>query len=105
MRWRQVSDRGQNNPDGDHKHAAEPDRQIAPQCRDLRLELGSQPRDVRLEVGLRRDRSPVVANSAPDIASARASAVSPACCGEKPALSGRRASLKVSNGTAAMGLP
>ena len=44
--------------------------------------------------------SALVASWAPDIASANASAVSPACCGGKPALSSLRASFNVSNGTA-----
>src|SRR6266404_5735171 len=50
----------------------------------------------------RAARSALVASSAPDMASASASAVSPACFGGKPALSSLRASFDVSNGTAAI---
>ena len=116
MRRRQIADRGQEDADGDDDHAAQPDRQIAPQQFDVRLQLGPQHgkfaphrSDVRLQLGphgadfgLDPGEIADVASSAPDMASAGASAVSPACFGGKPAVSSRRASFSVSKGTAPM---
>jgi hypothetical protein len=122
-----IPHRRQQNADGNHKHAAKTDCKIAPQQFEISLELAPHPSDFRSygsdfrsygsDFGLQLDPkaaisafsslrnpviSPVVASSAPDMASANASAVSPACFGEEPALSSLRASFSVSNGTAPM---
>ena len=78
---------GEDDADGDDHHAAEPDRHVTFQKFDVGSEFGSQCGEIGFGGKL-------------DTASAIASAMSPACCGGKPAASRRRASFTVSNGVA-----